>query len=321
MRRFDLGRYMLCGCVAAALLAGCGESQPPIAAPGAMTQSPAHIAPRHNWMALEGRGRDLLYVSEGELVFVYTYPRGKLVGSFGVGAEFLCSDESGYVYMPAPFAGEVLVYAHGATNPTTTLNDPDFPFACSVDPTTRNVAVTSNYGNVVTIFPYNRRRGWRFGKQYSDADMRSAAFCAYDGKGNLFVDGVDKSGNFMLAEVPKGSTTFNAISVNQNFKAPGGVQRDGKYLAIADLGNGSNSLGVIYRFTISGSAATEVSSTQLQDSLARAQFWIQDSTIIGPVDYGSVRAVGFWSFPGGGSPTKTFSDTAPFGATVSVAPH
>jgi hypothetical protein len=319
MKSLGLDRFALSGCVAAALLSACGGSQPPITERGALL-APAHAAQGHNWMAREARGRDLLYVSNGGLVFVYTYPQGKLVGSLGTGAEFLCSDKDGYVYMPSPFEGEVLVYAHGATNPTTSLSAL-IPFACSVDPTTRDVAVTANFGNGVTIFPYNRRRGWRFGKQYSVPNMQSAAFCAYDGEGNLFVDGAGASGDFMLTKLPKGGITFTPISVGQSFEAPGGVQRDGKYLAIADLGNNSHSLGIIYRFTISGSSATEVSSTQLRESLARAQFWIQDSKVIGAVADGSVRAIGFWNFPGGGTPTKTFSDTAPFGATVSVAPH
>ncbi|MGA8474394.1 MAG: hypothetical protein WB681_04945 [Candidatus Cybelea sp.] len=37
MKGLSLGRYALCSCVAAAMLAGCGESQPPSVVP----QSPA----------------------------------------------------------------------------------------------------------------------------------------------------------------------------------------------------------------------------------------------------------------------------------------
>jgi len=36
MKSFDFGHYALCSCVAAALLAGCGGSQPQIGAPGAI---------------------------------------------------------------------------------------------------------------------------------------------------------------------------------------------------------------------------------------------------------------------------------------------
>ena len=36
MKISDFSRYVLCSCVATAMLAGCGGSQPPIGAPGAM---------------------------------------------------------------------------------------------------------------------------------------------------------------------------------------------------------------------------------------------------------------------------------------------
>jgi uncharacterized repeat protein (TIGR03803 family) len=39
MKSFSFGRRAFCGCVVATLLAGCGGSQPPIGAPGAMWQS------------------------------------------------------------------------------------------------------------------------------------------------------------------------------------------------------------------------------------------------------------------------------------------
>jgi uncharacterized repeat protein (TIGR03803 family) len=41
MKTFGVGRYALCSCVAATMLAGCGRSQPPIAAPGAMPRASA----------------------------------------------------------------------------------------------------------------------------------------------------------------------------------------------------------------------------------------------------------------------------------------
>jgi hypothetical protein len=44
MRSLDFIRYALSSCVAAAMLAGCGGSQPPIGAPGAMPQSPTKSA-------------------------------------------------------------------------------------------------------------------------------------------------------------------------------------------------------------------------------------------------------------------------------------
>jgi hypothetical protein len=43
MRFWDLSRYALSASVAAALLTGCGGSQPPIGAPGAMLKNHARV--------------------------------------------------------------------------------------------------------------------------------------------------------------------------------------------------------------------------------------------------------------------------------------
>ena len=42
MKNLDFGRCALCICAAAAMLAACGGSQPPIGAPGAVPQVPDH---------------------------------------------------------------------------------------------------------------------------------------------------------------------------------------------------------------------------------------------------------------------------------------
>src|SRR5580700_9415982 len=78
-------RHTLSICVAAAMLTGCGGSQPAIGAPGTMPQSPAiatHAAHGTSWMAPDAVTQDLLYVggNSGD-VTVYSYPKGKLLGT------------------------------------------------------------------------------------------------------------------------------------------------------------------------------------------------------------------------------------------------
>jgi hypothetical protein len=321
MRISDFSRCAFGICATLTMLAGCGGSRPPIGAPGAMPQSRAiaqHAKRGGSWMLPEAKRRDLLYVALGNGVNVYTYPRGNLLGSLGVGGVYPCTDEANNVFIPAGFFGtQVLVYAHGATRPKVTLNDPYPAVDCSVDPSTEALAVTEGSGGGIVIFPYSHKRGWRYAKSYADPDMQSIAFCAYDKNGNLFVDG-GSSGGFMLAELPKGSKTFTTITLDQSISAAGSMQWDGKYLAIADLGKGSSNPSVIYRFALSGSSGTKVSTTTLNLSYAHAQFWIQGSTVIGPIAYDSVRAIGFWRFPAGGSPVNSFSDEAPAGEAVSL---
>src|SRR5580704_9380706 len=137
MKLAEFGGYALSIC-AAALLAGCGGSQPPIGALGAMPSRPATIS--------GGSSSALLYISSpsnGNVYFL-TYPKGKLVGTLtGFQEPFgLCSDTAGNVFIPDSEAGDVVEYAHGGTSPIVTLNDVGYlPADCSVDPLTGNLAV------------------------------------------------------------------------------------------------------------------------------------------------------------------------------------
>jgi hypothetical protein len=61
----DFGRFALSTCVAAAMLAGCGGSQPPIGAPGAMQSHTitTHAAHAGSSMAPEAKGQAMPYYS------------------------------------------------------------------------------------------------------------------------------------------------------------------------------------------------------------------------------------------------------------------
>ena len=72
-------RSALCASIAAALLAACGGSQPPIGAPGAMPQTRSIVtraAHGQSWMLLKATSKYLLYVSDtgSKVVDVYSYP-------------------------------------------------------------------------------------------------------------------------------------------------------------------------------------------------------------------------------------------------------
>lgn len=98
-------------CVLAAL-AGCGAlpvclSKGQDAAVAAIPGIP-HAARSQSYMLPEAKSTDLLYVSEKQPndVKVFTYPRGKLVGTFtGFSALFLCGDRSGNVSPPLAESG------------------------------------------------------------------------------------------------------------------------------------------------------------------------------------------------------------------------
>jgi hypothetical protein len=313
--------------VAGPPLAACGVSQPPIGTPGTIPQNravTAQAARGDSWMLPEARGRNLLYISKpfypgARDVYVYTYPSGKLVGMLGgLGEpEGECVDKAGNVFVAD--VSSVYEYPHGDTSPIAAINSPDGAGACSIDPTSEKLAVTGGTGSgaVVAIFVYKPERGWRFPKILSVPDMAEPSFCGYDNKGNLFVDGVDSSRAFVIAELHRGDDSFTNITLNQSITEPGQVQWDGKHLAVGDSGV---SPSIIYRFSIEGSGGTKVGSTTLDGSEAVEGFWIQGNTVIGPdYDFASATGVGFWPYPRGGNVKQTITLYDPWGATVSLA--
>lgn len=313
---------------AAALLAACGASEAPVGLPDAMPRR-ALIAQQsdgsRSWMLPEARSQDLLYITNphppNSKVFVFSYPRGKLVGvlRFGYGlpgAE--CSDKDGNVFITD---GNVLEYAHGGKKPIETLGYHPYPAGdCSWDPTTGNLAVLYDYGvyeGWVAIYQHATGTPTLY-QMHGFVPIR----CGYDNAGNLFVDGnPPSSATFEFAELPKGGSALKAITLNESFVGAGTVQWDGKYITVGDSGANPE---IIYRFVVSGSGGTSVGKTSLSaPSNLIVDWWIQGKTVIGPyLDFQS-PAVYYWSYPAGGSPVKTITKrlVTPLGVTVSVAPH
>ena len=301
----------LCLGVAAALLAGCGGSQPPNGALGVMPQSRIAARQADRSPRPHGYNHTLLYATSGEAVYVYHYPKGNsrtVLGYFGsfYGA---CVDKAGDIFLST--AEGLYEYAHDGASPIATLNASG---ACSVDPVTGNLAVCS--GPIVSVYPYSAKHGWLLPKE------RIASFnvrnCGYDNQGNLFVAGIDTAsgGDFRFAELPAKSRTFNAITLDQNISGPGHVQWDGNYITIEDT---EAQPSVLYRFSISGSAGHEVGSTVLNGPKTVYQLWIQGNKVAGST---SDSSVDLWGYPAGGSPINKI--TLPSGAgvvTVSAAPH
>ncbi len=328
MKAFNLARYALIGVATVALPAGCGGSQPPLVAPGTMPQpfvATTHADRGKSWMLPEAKSDDLLYVSDGgNNVYVFSYPLGALVGTLtgSSGADGECVDKAGNVFITNA-AGYIDEYRHGDVKPFKSLGDYSaYPLGCAVDPTTGNLAVTgypgpySTHGNVAV---FKEARG--IPKSYVDASVVLYWACGYDSKGNLYIDGTKAQNTFAFAELPKGSGTFTNVALDRQFRYPGAVQWDGRYVAV-----GTSNAGVIYRFKIDGSAGDAVGTSVLNGTANRrsAFFWIQGGDVIVPFGgaRGSKSNVGFWRYPAGGAYVKRlhgFGGQQLFGVTVSLA--
>ncbi len=327
MKRLGFRRYALCSCVAAAMLAGCGGSQPPIGAPGVMQQifaDATHADRGKSWMRPEAKNSDLLYVSAnitGE-IYIFSYPKGGLVGTLSglTSPAGLCVDRSGDVWAvtsSSSGAGTLIEYAHGGTSPIATLSVPGTrPYGCGVDPKTGNLAVT-NSGDSVSIF--SNASGSP--TTYTAAEFYNMYYCGYDSQGNLYADGNSQSGA-QLAELAKGGDSLENVTINATLNHPGAVQWDGKYLAVAELSSHSSGQIQIYRVKVNGSEGTVAATVTLlgKHFLGGFQGWIQGGTYVQPNKQSDTE--GLWNYPKGGKTIKNITTAGAevlWGATVSLA--
>lgn len=305
-----------------ASLAACGGATGSFAGSQPSAGLPASVRPdrTRSWMSPDARKQDLLYVSSvlTDDVYVYTLSgtlRGTLTGfalPYG-----LCADKKGNVWIVNDGAAEIVEYAHGGTKPIATLSDPGvYPYGCSVDPTTGNLAVTNAYttsSGAGSVSIYAGAKGTP--TTYADPTIFYFRFCGYDDEGNLFVDGWNQTETQVaFAELHKGKTTFKNIELNQSIENPGNVQWDGKYVVVGDVDK-----SVIYQT----SGDKVVGTTTLSGANFVNEFWVAPGTLAHPQG-NKVMApgqdggtLGIYAYPAGGAPTKSIAVSEPFGATVS----
>jgi hypothetical protein len=266
-------------------------------------------------MVVQEAARALLYVSDGGTgtVYVFALPKGNAVQTLTGFAQARgeCADARGDVFIVDSQQSVIREYAHGGKNPIKLLDDRGFgPTDCSVDPATGNLAVTNPKN--VAIFSGAKGRP----VYVRDLSIANYYFCAYDDKGDLFVDGLHyRTRTVALAELPKGKTAFMDIALNESLSYAGGVKWDGRYLAMA------GGTAAIYRFKISGRGGTKVGVTEIGRSSGVYAFCIESRAVYVPGlfhnrDQANARA---YAYPAGGKAFKSFVGfSIPLGAAVSV---
>lgn len=305
------------------MLCRCSSASTPVAG-SAMSNE------RRSWMAPAAKQNDLLYVSNfyGDDVTVYTYPSGDFVGTLTGFDRPMgeCSDRSGNVFVTNYGNFNIVEYAHGGTMPIATLDDySGRPKGCTIDPATGNLAVTTLETKMFdpgSLAIYPNASG--FPRTYRNPKFFYYYFCTYDTKGNVYVDGSSEySSQTQGAVLGAGVGKLQSMKFDHNIADVGGIQWDGKYLAI---GAGNTALAqIVYRFRISGTGGKLEGTTDLNGAEDVVQFWIQGgernkgATLIGP-DFAG-EDVGYYRYPEGGSPFKTITQglDAPFGVTISRA--
>jgi hypothetical protein len=329
MKRWNLSHYAISSCIVAALLAGCGGSQPPIGTADALQNTVGQRANAHLLGTASASG-DLLYVSDlqGDL-YILSYPKGVLKQTI-IEPDYspgdLCSDKRGNVFVIEDSEpGGVFEYAHGGSTPIATFKDDNqVPERCSVDDSTGDLAVVNaNFpgkdGNVGIFAGPTGTPTY-----YTDPNLVSYDSCAYDENGDLFVDGLDANKHSHLAELPRGENTFTELALKDVGAPLGELQWVDGYLAMGSTSKNPRLRRTIYHVKISGTTGTIVGKTPVQGP--RAQWWIHDNALIAPYAHRFEQpdwAVGFWKYPRGGEPAKVGAHRDFYrlnGLTISVAP-
>jgi len=320
-------RRIALGATVVAMLAGCGGSQPPTGAPGAMPQSPAiaRQAKRGgSWMLPEAISEDLLYVTNYSTVLVYSYPEGKLVGVLKgfVSASGACGDSKGDVFITNFKPVTVYEYAHGGTKriasfPTKKAGT----YGCAVNPLNGDLAIS---GQTSYLEIYKGAKGKPV--VLRDKNMLFGQFCTYDNAGNLFFSGYRPHpfDHLQLSELPGGSKTFINIKPNVRYEPAVSILWSGKYLTAMSFVPPSGT-PTIFRYSIKGDKAMKVSGTPLGPPADMiVQYFVDNGTVVVPSQYQSGGGnILFYKYPAGGDPFRTLTKkvTIPRGVVISVAPR
>jgi hypothetical protein len=193
---------------------------------------------------------------------------GTLVGTLsGIsGAWAACADKEGTVFISTTvgYNPEILEYKHGEKNPTAVVEDGNsayFPYDCSVDPSTGNLAVANaqayygeSSGNVAI---YAGAQGTP--TFVSDSRIPYPLSCAYDSKGNLYVEGSDSSRALKFAVIKHTEQCFKSFSLNTELCCSGPVIWKNDRL---DVAAGLS----IYEFKIKGRSGREAITVEIARS-------------------------------------------------------
>lgn len=287
-----------------AMVAGCGgsQSQPNLLASAqsdTKSASPEQPGGEPSRIGSGAGTHDLLYVSHKDgSVDLYSYPDVEFERRLSEGANGLCADESGDVFIPE--GNEILEYAHGSTRPIAVLrNGPGgFIQSCAVDAVTGNFAVSGDAGARRGVAIYANAKGTP--SSYAIGESNAASWsCAYDNDGNLFVADATR-----LLELPKGATRFKNIAWNGMRPAfLGPIRWDGKYLAASSRASGLRP-ATISRYRVSDGRATLVGETALKGADNPVQFWIDGGAIVVP----ALGGLALYDYPEGGIPTQVVKD-------------
>ncbi|MFY9738093.1 MAG: hypothetical protein WAK11_03480 [Candidatus Cybelea sp.] len=299
--------FFLRTAAAVALLAGCsGGSQPPVAdAPSSALTRLGMVPPDMN---ANSPGADQVIVSDSFSNVVSVFDsKGRLQTRLekGINAPFgLTTDSAGNLYVANSQDANVLVYSQPYKSVSSTLNEPgQYPLDVAVSKAglvgVMSATAPSGGGNVT----FYKKGATSACANVGDSNWNEVSFGAFDASGNLFVDGVDRSGNPLVGEVSGGcaATSLTTLSVGNTLSGAVGVQVVHGNILILNQNYGSFGPEIYtYAPPSGGSLGSPIATTKLSAGIEMEGFamtrgdrdlWIAHSDVA----YGRIE----YTYPGG----------------------
>jgi hypothetical protein len=297
----------------------------------------AHADRRPTWLSSELKRAlaPLLFVSDAgtDDVYIYNLPSLKLVGTITGFSQPQgeCSDKKGNVWITDTNAQTIYEVSHKGHLVNELSDVTGYPAACAWDPTTGNLAVMNLFsigsaaGSVLVYQP-----GSQGGRLYQNSQQFYYNFGGYDTSGNLYFDGRDASGNFMLSELPKGAKDAKTIGLTGGtIYFPGMVEWNAAKhgLIVGDQSCGNSYVSCVYLVYIAKSGGAIGTKTALENGSGGpicdlVQGVVYNGRLAGSdFDFcGSPPSATYlWLYPGGGTPLNHNAsvDAVPVGAAIS----
>jgi hypothetical protein len=202
-------------------------------------------------------------------------------------------------------------YAHGGTTPIAKLDDSGFlSLACSIDPTTGNLAVGQSIDDVA-VWRHARGKPRHY---LTSCCVFASSTIVYDGSGDAsFADFRTRSG-----WLPKRHS--KVMKLGLHLRRHGAFNWDGKYLGVLSFSRKLRQEEVI-QYKLSGGTASQVGTIPLSGVTGvngQGYFVVQGSGMV--LTNSRTGSVYFYNYPAGGNPTFTISGLDdPDGVAISVA--
>jgi hypothetical protein len=289
------------------------ENSTSVARPGMVSHGPIAIHPFIDVAAIQ-TSKIEIFVSDAANNVVNIYnTSGKLLGQIDGFSEpqGIASDGKANLYIADTANSRIQIYAPPYKKNPKTLGDPgEYPSGVAVTYNGEFVAVanilstTGGPGNIL-IF----KKG-KAGFKISSSILARVYFCAFDAKGNLFVDGENSSGQVVLGEIANATTGGKKLKTltytGATIGFPGGIQvTTHDKIAILDQESGT-----IYTFNqpVKGSLGSPIATTVLTGSSDPVTFaFTASNKDLWGADAGTTGVAEF-AYPAGGNPVKQFME-------------